>query len=106
MIGILLINLGTPETPTEDAVREYLNVFLSDPHVVTLPKILRDILVQKIILPKRPKLAAHAYSLIWTDQGSPLLVNSLVLQNVLQKKLGVNYSVVLGMRYSKPSIED
>lgn len=106
MIGILLINLGTPEAPTEDAVREYLNVFLSDPYVITLPKILRDFLVQKIILPKRPKLSAHAYSLIWTSLGSPLLVNSLALQSALQKKLRDNYYVALGMRYSKPSIEE
>lgn len=106
MIGILLINLGTPESPTEDAVRKYLDVFLSDPYVITLPKILRDILVQKIILPKRPKLSAHAYQQVWTEQGSPLLVNSLALQNALQKKLGANYCVELGMRYSKPSIDD
>lgn len=106
MIGILLINLGTPEAPTEDAVREYLDVFLSDPYVITLPKILRDILVQKVILPKRPKLSAHAYSLIWTDRGSPLLLNSLALKNALQKKSGGNYCIELGMRYSKPSIED
>lgn len=106
MIGILLINLGTPEAPTEAAVREYLNVFLSDPYVITLPKILRDVLVQKVILPKRPKQSAHAYQQIWTDQGSPLLVNSLALQNTLQKKMGDSYCIELGMRYSKPSIED
>lgn len=105
MIGILLINLGTPEAPTEDAVRKYLNVFLSDPYVITLPKILRDILVQKIILPKRPKLSAHAYNQIWTDAGSPLLVNSVALQNALQKKCGDSYIIELGMRYSNPSIE-
>ena len=54
MIGILLINLGTPEAPTENAVRKYLDVFLSDPYVITLPRFLRDFLVQKIILPKPP----------------------------------------------------
>ena len=74
MLGILLINLGTPDAPTETAVREYLDVFLSDPYVITLPKLLRDFLVQKIILPKRPKISAHAYQKIWTDAGSPLLV--------------------------------
>lgn len=105
MIGILLLNLGTPEAPTEAAVRQYLDVFLSDPYVITLPKVLRDILVQKVILPKRPKQSAHAYQQIWTEQGSPLLVNSLALQNALQKKLGAEYCVVLGMRYSNPSIE-
>ncbi len=106
MIGILLINLGTPEAPTEEAVRHYLDVFLSDPYVITLPKLLRDFLVKKIILPRRPKISAHAYQQIWTDKGSPLLVNSLALQNALQKKLGNAYCVALGMRYSNPSIEN
>lgn len=106
MIGILLINLGTPEAPTEEAVREYLDVFLSDPYVITLPKWMRDFLVQKIILPKRPKTSAHAYQKIWTDAGSPLLVHSLNLQDRLQEKLGSAYLVQLGMRYSKPSIEN
>jgi len=106
VIGILLINLGTPEAPTENAVRKYLDVFLSDPYVITLPRFLRDFLVQKIILPKRPAISAHAYKQIWTEQGSPLLINSIALQNALQKKLGGNYNVVLGMRYSNPNIEN
>ncbi|MCX7125291.1 MAG: ferrochelatase [Gammaproteobacteria bacterium] len=103
--GILLINLGTPDAPTEVMVRKYLDVFLSDPYVITLPKLLRDFLVQKIILPKRPKLSAHAYQQIWTEKGSPLLVNSLDLQEALAKKCGDNYVVALGMRYLNPSIE-
>ena len=106
MIGILLINLGTPKAPTESAVREYLDVFLSDPYIITLPKIIRDFLVQKIILPKRSKKSAEAYEQIWTPNGSPLLVNSLVLQQALQAQLGEDYLVALGMRYSKPSILD
>lgn len=105
MIGVLLLNLGTPEAPTEEAVRAYLNVFLSDPYVITLPKLLRDFLVQKIILPKRPKASAHAYQQIWTKDGSPLLVNSLALQKKLSEKLENQAVVKLGMRYSKPSIE-
>lgn len=105
MIGILLLNLGTPDAPTEDAVREYLDVFLSDPCVITLPKLLRDFLVQKIILPRRPKKTAHAYQQIWTPQGSPLLINSIALQNALSKKLGGDFCVALGMRYKNPTIE-
>lgn len=105
MIGVLLINLGTPEAPTEEAVRNYLNVFLSDPYVITLPTFLRNFLVQKIILPKRPKASAHAYQQVWTEQGSPLLVNSLALQQKLSEKLAGKMVVKLGMRYSKPSIE-
>ncbi|MDP1574531.1 MAG: ferrochelatase [Coxiellaceae bacterium] len=106
MIGILLINLGTPKAPTESAVHDYLDVFLSDPYIITLPKILRDFLVQKLILPKRSKTSAEAYKKIWTPNGSPLLVNSLALQEALQKQLGDDYFVALGMRYSKPSILD
>lgn len=105
MIGILLINLGTPAEPTETAVRSYLSDFLSDPYVITLPKILRDFLVQKIILKKRPRSSAHAYQQIWTEHGSPLLVNSIAIQQSLQNALDKNYCVELGMRYSEPSIE-
>lgn len=105
MIGILLINLGTPDAPTEHAVRKYLDEFLSDPHVITLPKFARDFLVQKIILPRRPKKSAHAYSQIWTDQGSPLLTNTMALKNALQKKMGERFQVALGMRYGNPSVE-
>lgn len=106
MIGVLLLNLGTPTAPTENAVRDYLHDFLSDPYVITLPKLLRDFLVQKIILPHRPKKTALAYQQIWTSEGSPLLVNSLALQQALSKKLGDHYYVALGMRYKKPSIEE
>lgn len=105
MIGILLINLGTPDAPTENAVRQYLDEFLSDPYVITLPKLLRDFLVQKIILPTRSEKSAHAYSQIWTAQGSPLLIHSIALKSKLQEKIGSNYLVSLGMRYGNPSIE-
>lgn len=104
--GILLINLGTPEAPTVSAVKDYLDVFLTDPYVITLPAFLRNFLVRKIILPKRSHTSAEAYQKIWTPEGSPLLVNSLALQNALQEKLGDHYCVALGMRYSKPSIPD
>lgn len=105
MIGILLINLGTPDAPTEAAVRHYLDEFLSDPYVITLPKILRDFLVQKIILPRRPKKSAQAYQQIWTDAGSPLLVNSLAFKKALQEKMGGDFKIALGMRYGNPSID-
>jgi len=105
-IGILLINLGTPEKPTEEAVREYLDVFLCDPYVITLPTFLRHFLVRKLILPKRSISSAEAYQKIWTANGSPLLVNSLALKDNLQAALGEKYKVALGMRYSKPSISE
>ena len=103
MIGLLLINLGTPDAPTEDAVHHYLTEFLSDPYVITLPAFLRHFLVKKIILKKRPKKSAEAYQKIWTDQGSPLLINSLALRDALQQQ-NKNISVALGMRYGNPSI--
>jgi ferrochelatase len=104
MIGILLINLGTPDAPTETAVKKYLDEFLSDPYVITLPKLLRDFLVQNIILRTRPKKSAHAYQQIWTEAGSPLLTHSVALRNKLQEKLGLHYRVALGMRYGNPSV--
>ncbi len=103
--GILLINLGTPEAPTVPAVRKYLKEFLCDPDVITLPFIFRYLLVYFFILPFRPKQSAHAYQQIWTDQGSPLLVNSAKLKTALEKKLGGNFCVALGMRYGRPAIQ-
>lgn len=117
-IGVLLINLGTPESPTEEAVRNYLRDFLSDPYVITLPKLLRDFLVKKIILPKRPAISAKAYQQIWTPTGSPFMVNSIALKNKLMDVFDSHFSamsgstsdhahyfVALGMRYGNPSIE-
>lgn len=105
-IGILLINLGTPEAPTEAAVKHYLDEFLCDPYIITLPTILRHFLVKKIILPRRSKKSAHAYASIWTPEGSPLSVNSVKLQYALQQALGENFQVALGMRYGKQTIAE
>lgn len=104
-IGILLINTGTPETPTYLGVRRYLSQFLSDPRVIDISFIARFLLLQFIILPFRSKKSAEAYQKIWTKEGSPLLVYSLSFKNELQKQLGEAFHVVLGMRYGKPSIE-
>ena len=68
--GYLIINLGTPDSPSVADVRRYLKEFLLDPYVVTLPWLLRNILVRGIILPFRPKASAHAYSQIWTEHGN------------------------------------
>lgn len=103
--GILLINLGTPKSPSTRDVRTYLREFLSDPYVIDLPAIARYILLYCLILPLRPFKSAKAYKKIWTDQGSPLLVESVNLRDQLQKTLGSDYEVVLGMRYQQPSIE-
>lgn len=103
--GILLINLGTPNAPTISAVRQYLKEFLLDPDVITLPALLRYLLVYGFILPCRSKQSAHAYQKIWTKEGSPLFVYSRLLELALAKELNEDFSVSLGMRYGNPSIE-
>jgi ferrochelatase len=102
--GLLLINLGTPDDSSVEAVRRYLDEFLMDPFVVDLPYPLRFLLVKGIILRFRPKRSAELYQKIWLDEGSPLLVYSEQLLTVLQQELKNNYSLALGMRYGKPSI--
>ncbi len=103
--AILLINLGTPDAPTTKAVRKFLKEFLSDPRVIDLPALVRWILVNIFILPFRPKQSAEAYASVWQTTGSPLLLNSRQLQQALQNKLGLNYTVALAMRYGNPSIK-
>ena len=104
LTGILLINLGTPRNYSVIAVREYLNEFLSDPFVVDLPAVLRWILVKGIIAPFRARYSSGLYKKIWTEEGSPLLVNSQNFLQHLQQKLQGQYFVTLGMRYGEPDI--
>ncbi|MGB0935366.1 MAG: ferrochelatase [Alphaproteobacteria bacterium] len=98
--GTLLLNLGTPDNPDTKSVRRYLREFLSDPRVVDINPVARAVLLNLIILPFRSPKSAEAYREIWTEQGSPLLVNSIKLM----QKLEVG-PVALGMRYGNPSIE-
>ncbi|WP_133136884.1 ferrochelatase [Legionella rowbothamii] len=104
--GLLLINLGTPKSPTVPAVRRYLRAFLTDKRVIDLPALLRYLLVYVLILPFRAKRSAHAYQTIWTEQGSPLLWHSQNLLTHVQQELGSKYEVILGMRYGDPSIAE
>ncbi len=101
--GVLLVNLGSPDAPTAQAVKPYLDEFLMDERVIDAPKWLRTFLVRGIILNTRPKKSAAAYSKIWWDEGSPLIVLSQRLKEKLQSQLEV--PVALGMRYGNPSIE-
>src|SRR5687767_13896161 len=103
--GVLLINLGTPNAPTKSAVAKYLGEFLFDKRVIELPFLLRALLVFGIIIPTRVKKSTHAYKSIWLKDGSPLLVNSLLLRDSLQNTLGDDYTVALAMRYGLPSIK-
>jgi protoporphyrin/coproporphyrin ferrochelatase len=102
--AVLLINLGTPDTPDVSAVRRYLREFLSDPRVLDLGAVGRWLLLNLVILPFRPAKSARAYQSIWTDEGSPLLVHSRRLRDEVQRALGDDHVVELGMRYGSPSI--
>ncbi len=106
MTGLLLVNLGTPQSPTTGDVRTYLREFLSDPYVIDINPIGRWMLLNLIILPTRPKQSAEAYQKIWTDRGSPLLFHSQDLARNVQEALGGEWKVALAMRYGAPSIRD
>lgn len=103
--GVLLINLGTPDSPSTPDVRKYLTQFLNDPRVIDINPIGRFVLVNGIIVPFRSSKSAKLYEKIWTKEGSPLLVNSIKQKDLLQKELGNDFVVELGMRYQNPSIE-
>lgn len=103
-LGVLLIQLGTPEAPEPGPVRRFLREFLGDPRVLDIPALPRRLLLELAILPRRPRASAAAYRKIWMPQGSPLLVHSRSLAGALGRELGAGFAVVLGMRYGKPSL--
>ncbi len=105
-IGVLLVNLGTPKSPTAKDVRPYLREFLSDPRVVEIPKFVWFFILNFIILLIRPKASAEKYATVWTDRGSPLLFITEDQAEALRKELPDNYEVVVAMRYGQPSIRD
>lgn len=105
-VGVLVVNLGTPEAPTTKAVRSYLKEFLSDRRVVEIPPIAWQPILRGIILNTRPKKSAHAYSQVWTEDGSPLAFITKAQAEGLQKRLGDGVKVAWGMRYGKPTIAD
>ena len=102
--GVLLINLGSPDSPSVPDVRKYLREFLMDPCVLDAPWPIRAFVVYGCILPFRPKQSAEAYHQIWTAAGSPLVVTSRNVQRELQRRLGDDFVVQLAMRYQSPSI--
>ena len=101
--GVLLINLGSPKELTKKSVKEYLRVFLSDDYVLDIPKILQQLILRLFILPFRPKNTLEAYELIWTPEGSPLILSTKSIAKKLSKKTG--WDVQYAMRYEDPSIE-
>jgi ferrochelatase len=102
--GVLLVNLGTPDSPSVSDVRSYLSQFLNDPRVIDIPWLLRKILVNGIIVPFRAPKSAKVYKELWTENGSPLLFHSNNVKALLQKELDGDYEVFLAMRYKNPSI--
>jgi ferrochelatase len=104
--GVLLVNLGTPDSPKTKDVRKYLTQFLNDPRVIDIAPLARLLLVNLIIVPFRSPKSAKLYSEIWTPEGSPLLTYTKKVSEKLQEKLGSNYVVDFAMRYQKPSLEN
>jgi len=108
-LGILLVNLGSPDAPTSSAVRRYLAQFLSDPRVIESNRLLWWLILHGVILRVRPARAAKSYQKVWTDDGSPLTHISRLQTQAIQKKLEARFRghviVDLAMTYGKPSIK-
>lgn len=102
--GILLVNLGTPDSPEVSDVRTYLDEFLMDERVIDINAFQRTLLVKGIIVPFRSPKTSKLYKEIWDENGSPLLYYSKIQAAMLQEKLGDEYQVELAMRYQNPSI--
>lgn len=108
-VGVLLVNLGTPDEPTAASIRRYLAEFLSDPRVIEIPQVLWQVILRGFILTRRPAALAPRYKEIWLEKGSPLLVWSQAQAEGLRHSFaeqGLPVCVELGMRYGNPSIPD
>lgn len=104
-IGVLIVNLGTPDAPSRGAVYRYLKQFLLDPRVIDYNWLARNLLVRGIIAPFRSGSSAKLYQLLWTEEGSPLKVYGERVAEGVQELLGDEFVVELAMRYQNPSIE-
>ena len=105
-VGVLLVNLGTPDAPTQVAVKRYLKQFLSDRRVVEIPPLVWQPILRGIILNTRPKQSAKAYAKVWTDKGSPLAFFTAAQAEALAERMGDAADVRYAMRYGNPSIGD
>ena len=103
--GVILANIGTPQSPETPDVRKYLKQFLMDKYVIDIPWPVRAGLVYGIIAPLRSKRSSKAYKKIWTDRGSPLLFHTQDYAKKLSQSLGEDFEVLVGMRYGQPSID-
>jgi protoporphyrin/coproporphyrin ferrochelatase len=102
--GVLIVNLGTPDSPNTPDVRKYLREFLMDGRVIDIPKIARWILVNLIIAPFRAPKSSKTYKKLWEERGSPLKFYGQDIEKMLQAKLGGDFVVKLAMRYQNPSL--
>jgi ferrochelatase len=105
-IGVLLINLGTPNTPEPGSVKLYLREFLSDPRVVEIPQLVWQPILRGIILNTRPKKSSHAYKQVWTEEGSPLAAITARQAKALAGAFGDEVIVDHAMRYGQPAISE
>ena len=105
-IGVLLINLGTPNSPEPGSVKLYLKEFLSDPRVVEIPQLVWQPILRGIILNTRPKKSAHAYKQVWTEEGSPLAAITARQARALEGAFGDGVVVDYAMRYGRPAIRE
>jgi len=105
-VGLLLVNLGTPDAAEAGAVRRYLAEFLSDPRVIEIPRLVWKPILHGIILRTRPAKSAHAYRQVWTEQGSPLAAITRAQAAALQGAFGPDVIVDHAMRYGRPALGD
>jgi len=105
-VGVLLVNLGTPEAAEVGAVKRYLGEFLSDKRVIEIPALIWQPILRGVILNTRPKKTAHAYAQVWTDHGSPLAAITRAQAEGLQARFGGSVRVDWAMRYGAPSIPE
>ena len=103
-VGVLLVNLGTPDAPTPKAVRRYLKEFLWDRRVVEIPRLVWWPILNLVVLNTRPKKSAHAYRQVWTEAGSPLAAITRAQAQALQARLGDAVMVSHAMRYGSPAV--
>ena len=105
-VGVLLVNLGTPDAPTTPAVKRYLKQFLSDRRVVEIPPLVWQPILRAIILNTRPQKSAEAYAKVWTEKGSPLAFFTAGQTDALAARMGDIVDVRYAMRYGNPSVAD
>jgi ferrochelatase len=103
--AVILVNVGTPDSPSVTDVRKYLSQFLNDRRVIDLPWLLQKALVNLVIVPFRAPKSAKLYQQLWSEKGSPLLYYSQSLTEKLQLRMGENYQLFNAMRYGRPSLD-